>query len=162
MKAAWPAGPILIIIVSFGLVLGSIVYVSHENQARRNIEMVNQENHLPQTSAPNVGTLQPNRPDQAKQHINSILAHSAFAPDRSEFTLSKPASPSPPKSKFSPEFVGTLGSGDTLRALVIWSQNGEAQTHRVGDETPWGELVSIETTRLEFSAPDGMKQLELF
>ena len=161
MKAAWPAGPILMIFFAFGIVLTSVFLVARLDTIPKQSAMAEKPGK-PTKPKTTVEHIRPNNPKLVSGSVSTILANSVFAPDRSEFTLARPKPPPPKKPAFQPQFVGTLGTGDTLRAMVIWSKDGEAQTHRMGDSTPWGELVSISSTRLEFSGPDGEKELELF
>ena len=161
MKAAWPAGPILMIFFSFGIVLTSVFFAGRLDSPPKQPAMAKNLGNptKPQTT---IDRIRPNNPKLVSGSVSTILASSVFAPDRSEFTLARPKPPPPKKPTFQPQFVGTLGTGEKLRAMVIWSKNGEAQTHRMGDGTPWGELVSISSTRLEFSGPAGNKELNLF
>lgn len=107
--------------------------------------------------------LQYNDADQNRYSIEEMLKTSPFDKRRTAFIRSKPKPKVKPKTpEYKPEFIGTLGHGETQKAMIIWKPNEPAQTHTIGSQTPWGVLKSISDGELKFDKNGEVKTLSLF
>lgn len=97
-------------------------------------------------------------------YVDITLSRSPFVMDRSAFSKFDPVEqpPIPAAPEYDPEFVGSLGRGDDMRILVIWGPNQPAASHAIGDQTPWGVLVSASSTKLVFQDEAERRVLDLF
>lgn len=99
---------------------------------------------------------------ESAQLARDILARSPFSPKRAAFSRAAPARPAPAAPQYRPEFVGLLGKGEKVRAMVTWNPGETAKVHAIGDDTPWGKLISATSSELVFEGKDGAKTLKLF
>lgn len=99
---------------------------------------------------------------ESAQSVRDILARSPFSLTRAAFSRNAPRRQEPVAPKYNPEFVGLLGTGKKVRAMVTWNPGETAKVHAIGDTTPWGKLVSATSSELVFEGKDGAKTLKLF
>jgi len=111
-----------------------------------------------------VTIIQFHSPEMASASTTGILAASPFASDRSAYSRARSAAArqAPPKPVYNPQFVGTSGKGDSIRALIIWMPGEQARSTAIGDDTPWGTLASASSSELHFEGEDGPKTLSMF
>ena len=101
-------------------------------------------------------------PVLTRRFIDVVLARSPFANDRSAFIRNMRPSTARSEPEHNPRFVGVTGRGDSISVLILWEPGQPAQSHSIGDNTPWGILVSATTSKLVFENDEGRKSLELF
>ena len=94
--------------------------------------------------------------------VRALLARSPFSPTRAAFSRAAPSRPAPVVLQYNPEYVGLLGKGEKVRAMVTWNPGETAKVHAIGEETPWGKLISASSSELVFEGKDGAKTLKLF
>ena len=154
-----PALPVLCILIGTGLIVAS-TFILISPQSTMHLP------DLPEQAAPSTNIPSAPLPYHNQQtssiSVSSILSASPFASDRSAYSRAPARPPAPPKPVYAPQFVGTLGKGDEIRAMIIWTPGQPAQPTSIGDDTPWGKLVAASSSRLEFDGPDGKKSLSLF
>lgn len=92
-----------------------------------------------------------------------IVTSSGFATDRTAYSRSvQTAAARPAAPEYKPQYVGRLGKGDELRVMIVWKPGDRAQTHSVGDDTPWGKLHKITSTELWFESQNQQKSLSIY
>ena len=94
--------------------------------------------------------------------VGRLLAGSPFSPARAAFNRHAPLQPAPAEPQYNPVFVGLLGTGETARAMVNWNAGEPAQVHAIGDQTPWGTLISASSTEIVIEGAEGERTLKLF
>lgn len=116
---------------------------------------------LPPSTHLDVGdeTLRYFDPIQAAGFREIVQHQSPFVSDRSAFSRT-PAQVF--QNELKPQFVGVVGRGSTLKAMVRWAEQDPVSTHSVGDKTPWGTLVSATSSQLVFNGEYGSRVLRLF
>jgi hypothetical protein len=162
MNRAWPATPLLMIVIGTGL-LGFGVWAWFTplipQRAMPYIPPI-------ETAAP--GTMDsPAAPGTARklaptQQVTRLLTNSPYSPTREAFSRTPPRPPAPKAQEYQPQFIGLLGKGERARAMVIWKPGEPEKTHAVGDQTPWGTLVSASGERLVLRDGDTERTLTLF
>lgn len=161
MTRAWPAVPLLLLLLSLaisgsGIVVGSFV-------APPGSKPVLQPSNI--TVAPNESELAPMLASWTADEVGgfqaTILARSGFSPERSAFSRT-PSSPQPEEPEYQPRLLGISGSGENTVALVEWMAGQPAVTVRVGDDTPWGIVSSIEMGRTSFSGGGIEQSISLY
>lgn len=103
-----------------------------------------------------------NDPVRARGYVDIVLGQSPFVKDRSAYRRNLVQAPEPTLPELTPEFVGVMSNEGETEALVVWRTEEGAKSHSIGDETPWGVLISISPTRLVFESVEGQKELDLF
>ena len=160
MSRAIPLGPLFFGLTGLGLIgLSGLLGVSPGPETPRAPAALAEE------TAPTeheVALLTYHDPVRARGFVDIILGQSPFVSDRSAYSRSALQTPRPVEPELNPQFVGVFGSGTAISALVVWEPGQPAQSHGIGDETPWGVLTSVTSSRLVFEGEKGRKELELF
>lgn len=159
MSRAIPLGPLVFSLAGIGLMGVSAYLVLTGKPERSRTELPAAETSSPEDG----GTLLTyHDPVRARGFVDIMLGQSPFVADRSAYSRNAPSVPEPVELELNPEFVGTIGRGDEINALVVWEPGQAAQTHMTGDETPWGVLVLATSSLLVFEGEKGRRELELF
>ena|GEM_PF-3399886 len=162
MTRAWPLTPLLLLILST-VITGAGIYMFFrpvislaalpDRSGIAAIPAAPSEEPEPFAIAPR---------DESVQSARDILARSPFSPTRAAFSRAAPVRPAPAAPQYRPEFVGLLGKGRKVRAMVTWNPGETAKVHAIGDDTPWGKLISATSSELVFESEDGSRTLKLF
>jgi hypothetical protein len=94
-----------------------------------------------------------------------VLQRSPFVEDRSAFRveLAQPTSAQMARINTAPpRFLGTLGSRESRRALIVFVPNEAAASYGVGDKTSGGTVISIGETELVLEQSGQRKMIRLF
>ncbi|ABI75947.1 hypothetical protein HNE_2523 [Hyphomonas neptunium ATCC 15444] len=162
MNRAWPLTPLLLIAISVLIAgAGNLMYV-RPVIAPAALPVVSSNSSQPHQPADETPLLIIVPRGDSGESMRNVLARSPFSPARAAFSRYAPSEPVPAEPQYNPEFVGLLGKGDTVRAMITWNPGEPAQVHAIGDPTPWGELVSASSNELLFEGPAGEKLLKLF
>tara|TARA_R110001599_G_scaffold248174_1_gene448216 strand:+ start:269 stop:757 length:489 start_codon:yes stop_codon:yes gene_type:complete len=162
MTRAWPLTPLLLLILST-VITGAGIWMYF----RPVVSLTTLPDRSGTSAMPVALSEEPEpvailpRGDSALS-ARDILARSPFSPTRAAFSRAAPARPAPTAPQYRPEFVGLLGKGEKVRAMVTWNPGETAKVHAIGDETPWGILASATSSELVFQGKDGEKTLKLF
>lgn len=158
MKPAIPLGPILLILIAVTIfVTAVLVYSAPLSPKLTRLPEIAPALQNTQRMKP----LNVNDQNQRKEATKAILETSSFASDRSAF-LRRREQTQVKQQELTPEFVGAMGEGSRRRIMIIWRRGEDTKIHSVGDQTPWGTLVSITETEATFERPSGAKSLKLF
>lgn len=162
MNRAWPLAPLVLLAVSVLIAgAGNFLYVRPVIVPAALPDPAgdpSEPDNTPDTAAPVIVV----RGGNSGGTVVSLLARSPFSPARAAFSRYAPLQAAPQEPQYNPEFVGLLGKGATVRAMVTWNPGETAQVHAIGDPTPWGKLVSASSSELVFEGPEGEKSLKLF
>ncbi|MBO6689398.1 MAG: hypothetical protein JJ919_13040 [Henriciella sp.] len=160
MSRAIPLGPLVFALTGFVLI-GSSVYLSLSGKSEVTsvpAEMVEGSIALQEE----VALLVYHDPLRARGSVDIVLGQSPFVSDRSAYSRDLPVVADASEPELNPEFVGVFGRGNSISALVIWEPGQSAQSHEVGDDTPWGKLISATSSKLVFEGDEGLRELKLF
>ncbi len=159
MKSApLPALPILFCLIGAGLLTASLVL---RLQPASPTDLVLPDVQAMPTAAA-VAPLEYHGSQIVSASAAGIQQSSPFATDRSPYSRTVARAAPVRKQTYNPQFVGTLGKGPSIRALIIWTPGQQPQSVSIGDETHWGTLISATASSLEFEGPDGKKTLSMF
>lgn len=159
MSRAIPLGPLVFGLAGIGLIGVSAYLMLDGKPEHPRTELLAAETSSPEEE---VALLTYHDPVRARGFVDIVLGKSPFVSDRSAYSRSAPQSPAPAEPELNPEFVGIIGRGEAISALVVWEPGQAAQTHVVGDQTPWGVLATATASKLVFEGEKGRKELELF
>ena len=162
MTRAWPLTPLLLLILST-VITGAGIYMFF----RPVVSLTTLPDRSGIAAMPAALSEEPEPVailprGESAQLARDILARSPFSPTRAAFSRAAPVRPAPAAPQYRPEFVGLLGKGEKVRAMVTWNPGETAKVHAVGDETPWGKLTSASSSELVFEGKDGSRTLKLF
>lgn len=162
MTRAWPATPLLLIVLSI-LIAGAGGWAYFRPVVALAALPVPTETARSQDEASeDTKIILPMPSADSSRLASDVLSRSPFSPGRAAFSRAAPSRQAPAKPEYSPQFVGLLGKGKKTRAMVTWNPGEQAQIHAIGDETPWGKLVSATSSELLFEGNEGQKVLKLF
>ncbi len=164
MIRAWPLTPILLILVSLGLVLMGGLFIALPQPPIEALKPLpdSPELAIASRSPTSIDIIYPPNTSglAAKQ---SLLSASPFHPDRSAYERAQRRAPLPPPEKvYTPVVMGVLGRGERKRVMITWEPGTDPQTHALGDETPWGKLTELGSSNLTFLKGDKRRELDLF
>lgn len=161
MNRAWPAIPLLMIVLGTGLFgFGVWVWFTPLVPQRALPDIPPVEAAAPDTVEPSAVPGAARKPAPIQQ-VPRLLAQSPYSPTREAFSRTPPR-PAPKAPEYQPSFIGVFGTGESARAMVIWKPGEPERTHAVGDQTPWGTLVSASGDRLVFRDGSTERTLTLF
>lgn len=152
-----PAGPIVLAVAASVLFAGTAYVWLNPAPKQNSLELpIIQATEAPLPAVP----VQYHSTEDAQRATSGIMQSSPFEPGRSAYSRTPPRTA--PKPVYNPQLVGISGKGDALRALIIWKPGEAAQPTAIGDDTPWGPLISATSNELVFKGTDGVKKLSLF
>lgn len=160
MSRAIPLTPLVFALSGIGLMALSVyLMVSADTETPHASISLTEKTAIP---APDIALLTYHDPVRVRGYVDIVLAQSPFVSDRSAYSRIASQDNSPAEPEIRPEFVGTVGRGDGISALVVWQPGQPALSHSLGDETPWGILISATSSTLVFEGEKGRKELKLF
>ena len=160
MKRALPGWPILIGLVGLSLLgLGAWFLAASKTNA---IELSPIAEAALGQSRTDAQSIEPARFAPSQQLAAGIQTASPFAADHSPYSR-VPVRAAPTEPDLKPELIGVLGTGETRAALIIWRLGEQASRYGLGDTTPLGQLIGIESSAVTIRSDAGEEtRLTLF
>lgn len=159
MTRAWPAAPLLILLLGICAGMAALwlwvwpVRIALPPPAPGPV--ADSVPHLQDQTA-----AAPSRFPPVAHSTAELLAAPPFSSPRRAFSREIPAETAAPQ--YDPRFIGLVRQGGKVSALVIWNSGEEERAHSPGEETPWGTLISAKGEALVFRDDTGERTLTLY
>ena len=160
MTRAWPALPLLLILLS-AAIAGSGIWASRLPALGPVGREAVTESAVPMDAQTEPVAFMIWTEGQLAAFASDIRDRSGFSPQRTPFSrvdqITVIVEP-----HYSPRLLGISGSGANASALIEWVPGETVMSVRAGDVTPWGTISFIENDEVKFLQGDAERSLVLF